>query len=252
MNVNVDFNLSLYFCLLNFFSNKTLLTEELRSINQKVILRHDIDRLPQNALKIARKEAERRTLGIYYFRTKMHVCKTEIIKEISVLGHEIGYHYENMSDCGGDPEKAIEDFKRNLGRLREIAPVKTACMHGSPLSKYDNRDLWKYYDYHDYGIEFEPYFDVDFSKVFYLTDTGRRWDGDRVSVRDKVDRGDRDWPVYHTTFDIIRALEEGTFPLPAMITIHPQRWTDNPVAWTWELLAQSVKNLGKRLIVGSR
>ena len=23
--------------------------------------------------------------------------------------------------------------------------------------------------------------------MFYLTDTGRRWDGDRVSVRDKVD-----------------------------------------------------------------
>ncbi len=36
------------------------------------------------------------------------------------------------------------------------------------------------------GIIGEPYFDVDFSRVFYLTDTGRRWDGDAVSVRDKV------------------------------------------------------------------
>ncbi len=59
-------------------------------------------------------------------------------------------------------------------------------MHGSPLSKWDNRDLWKKYDYRDFGIIAEPYFDLDFDEVFYLTDTGRRWDGSSVSVRDKV------------------------------------------------------------------
>lgn len=221
---------------------------ELKGYSSKKIFRHDVDRMPQNALNMALREADEGVKGIYYFRIRPKILIPNIIREIHKLGHEIGYHYENMADCGGNPEKAIEDFKRNLGRLREIVPVKTACMHGSPMSKYDNRDLWKYYDYHDYGIEFEPYFDVDFSKVFYLTDTGRRWNGDRVSVRDKVDRGDREWPVYRTTFDIIKALEEGTFPLPAMITIHPQRWTDNPVAWTWELLSQNVKNIAKRLI----
>jgi hypothetical protein len=36
------------------------------------------------------------------------------------------------------------------------------------------------------GIIGEPYFDVDFSKMLYLTDTGRRWDGGIVSVRDKA------------------------------------------------------------------
>jgi len=59
-------------------------------------------------------------------------------------------------------------------------------MHGSPLSKWDNRDLWKRYNYRDFGIIGEPYFDVNFDKVLYLTDTGRRWDGEGVSVRDKV------------------------------------------------------------------
>jgi hypothetical protein len=44
----------------------------------------------------------------------------------------------------------------------------------------------------DFGIIAEPYFDVDFKEVLYLTDTGRRWDGDEVSVRDKVEnRGQR-------------------------------------------------------------
>jgi hypothetical protein len=59
-------------------------------------------------------------------------------------------------------------------------------MHGSPLSRYDNRKIWEQFDYRKYGIIGEPYFDVDFSKVLYLTDTGRRWDGEHVSIRDKV------------------------------------------------------------------
>lgn len=60
-------------------------------------------------------------------------------------------------------------------------------MHGSPRSPYDNKEVWKKYDYRELGILAEPYFDIDFSKVLYLTDTGRRWDGERVSIRDKVE-----------------------------------------------------------------
>jgi hypothetical protein len=82
--------------------------------------------------------------------------------------------------------KGIADFQKNLEELRKLAPVSTICMHGSPLSKYDSKDLWKHFDYHDFGIIGELYFDVDFKKVFYLTDTGRKWDGDKVSVRDRM------------------------------------------------------------------
>jgi hypothetical protein len=83
-------------------------------------------------------------------------------------------------------ELAYEDFKANLERLRAIVPVSTVCMHGSPLSGINNLDLWKRYDYRELGVIGEPYLDVDFDEVFYLTDTGRRWDGEAVSVRDKV------------------------------------------------------------------
>jgi hypothetical protein len=83
-------------------------------------------------------------------------------------------------------ELALDDFRLNLEKLRKLYPVKTICMHGSPLSKWDNRDLWKRYDYRDYGIIAEPYFDLDFDEVFYLTDTGRSWNNSKASVRDKV------------------------------------------------------------------
>ena len=42
----------------------------------------------------------------------------------------------------------VEDFRFYLDKFRNIYPVKTICMHGSPLSKYDNRLLWEKYDYY--------------------------------------------------------------------------------------------------------
>jgi hypothetical protein len=81
---------------------------------------------------------------------------------------------------------AYQLFTVNLRKLRRIAPVSTICMHGSPLSPHDNRLIWTQYNYREHDIIGEPYFDTDFSRVAYLTDTGRRWDGQDVSVRDKI------------------------------------------------------------------
>jgi hypothetical protein len=126
-------------------------------------------------------------------------------------------------------------------------------MHGAPTSKWDGKELWKHHDYHALGIIGEPYFDVDFSQVFYITDTGRSWDGYKVSVRDKIPVYQDEWVkqglVYHTTDDVVRAAEQGTLPARIMITTHPQRWTNNTFAWCKELLMQSLKNIIKRLLI---
>ena len=115
------------------------------------------------------------------------------------------------------------------------------------------RDLWKQYDYHDFNIIGEPYFDVDFSDVFYLTDTGRCWDGYKVSVRDKIPVYQDQWVeqelVFHSTQDIITAIQDERLPHRIMITTHPQRWTDNLLLWSKELVMQSIKNIVKRIIV---
>ncbi len=229
-----------------------------------IILRHDVDRLPGNALKTARLEHDLGTPASYYFRAVPESWDETIIQKIAGLGHEIGYHYENLSACKGGSARAWEDFQANLAKLRDLAPVTTICMHGSPLSRYDNRDLWQHYDYHDLGIIGEPYFDVDYSRVFYMTDTGRRWDGGRVSVRDKVGgprndgkkdkkvrglEGVKQWPSFHSTFDIIEAVEAGRFPDKVMMTVHPQRWMDDPFQWTKELVLQNVKNVVKRVLI---
>ena len=149
-------------------------------------------------------------------------------------------------------------------------------MHGSPLSRYDSRDLWNYYDYRELGLFGEPYFDLDTENIAYLTDTGRRWDGGKVSVRDKFreagkpgsDKKNRNsYPenvtksdihgeviespkrLFHSTDDIINSVNSSGFPEKAMITLHPQRWTDTLPGWLQELILQNIKNQVKFIIV---
>ena len=219
----------------------------------EVILRHDVDRKPQNSLNTARIEKELRWKAVYYFRAVPESWDEAVICEIASMGHEIGYHYESLVTCNGDMEAAYQDFCVNLEKLRKLAPVSSICMHGSPKSKWDSRDMWKHYDYHELGILTEPYLDTDFSKVFYLTDTGRRWDGYNVSVRDKIPVFQEQWIkqrwVYHTTDDIINAVKDGKFPKNVMITTHPQRWTDNVAEWLMESVSQSAKNMVKTFLV---
>jgi hypothetical protein len=230
--------------------------KSVRELGRYVILRHDVDLKAENSLAIARIEHSFDIKASYYFRVVEQSNKPDIIKAIAEMGHEIGYHYEDMAICCGKPEKAIEHFIRQLSYFRQFYPVKTICMHGAPRSKFDSRDLWKYYDYHDFGIIGEPYFDVDFSMVFYLTDTGRRWDGFNVSVRDKVPVYQDEWVhqglVYHSTDDVLDAIKEDNLPKQLMMTTHPQRWTNRYGAWLKEGVTQSAKNLVKGLMVKLR
>lgn len=223
------------------------------SMGKTAILRHDVDKKPLNSLRIAEIESEAGVKATYYFRTGSCSWNEEIVKEIARLGHEIGYHYENMDRCCGDAEKAYADFCKDLQMMRSVAEVSTACMHGSPRSRHDNRSLWKTHSYKDLGIIGEPYLDTDFSKVLYLSDTGRRWDGYKVSVRDKVEKFQEEWRskgwVYHSTDDIIKALSHGTLPEGLMITTHPQRWNPFGMKYVEEMLVQKAKNAVKYIMI---
>ena len=218
-----------------------------------ILLRHDVDLKAANSLATAQIEHELGIRATYYFRVVPQSNQPDIIRAIAALGHEIGYHYEDMALMQGDTEKAYAHFQQQLTYFRQFYPVRTICMHGAPTSQWDGKELWKHYDYRDLGIIGEPYFDIDFSQMFYLTDTGRCWDGYKVSVRDKIPVYQDQWNaqglVYHATNDIIHAAEQGSLPSRIMITTHPQRWTDRPLAWLKELLVQNAKNIIKRLFL---
>ena len=113
---------------------------------ESLTLRHDVDLKPGNSLRTAQIEADLGIRGIYYFRAVPESWDEVIIRQIADLGHEIGYHYESLTTCKGDVDAAYADFCKNLESLRKIAPVKSICMHGSPRSPWDSKDIWKKYD----------------------------------------------------------------------------------------------------------
>lgn len=221
-----------------------------------IILRHDVDLLPYNSLKTAEIEAKLGISGVYYFRAVPESWNEDVICKISELGHEVGYHYENLTTCNGDIDAAYTDFCKNLNNLRQLVDVNTICMHGSPRSPFDSKDIWKKYSYKDLEILGEPYFDVDFGDFFYLTDTGRRWDGYKVSVRDRIQGYSEVWQkegkTFHSTNDILKALHADKLPNKIMITVHPQRWNPVGIKWGKELIMQNIKNIVKQAIIKTR
>jgi len=214
------------------------------------VLRHDVDDRPRNSLQTAILENELGVKGSYYFRVVKKSLDPAVIRKIKELGHEIGYHYEDLALHKGDAEKAYAHFLEKLSLFREFYPVKTICMHGSPLSKWDNRLLWKHYSYKELGIIAEPYFDTDFKKVLYITDTGRGWNNRASSVRDKVDSAFGF--NFKNTGSICDALSRNELPSRIMLNIHPQRWADNYYFWAKELVFQNLKNSVKRILISRK
>lgn len=212
-----------------------------------VVLRHDVDRRPENALRMAELEHALGIHATYYFRHP-YTFLPEIIKQVLTLGHEVGYHYEVLSKANGDAKKAITLFTRELGAFRALCDVRTICMHGRPLSRYDNRDLWKTYDFRDYGIEGEAYLSMADKGLLYLTDTGRNWSR-KHSVRDAMP-GARAVPV-ETTDDLVEWIgssgEEGLY-----LTVHPERWAMSEGEWAMGYVKDVVVNAGKMAIIGMR
>ena len=220
-----------------------------QSASNFCILRHDVDRKPANALKMAELEKDMGVCSTYYFRAKRHVLKPGIIRSIAALGHEIGYHYESLSDQKGDAEKAIKDFQLNLDRLRSIVPVTTIAMHGAPLSRFNNRDLWGAPEWYwmlkdKFGIKGEVYLDIDYSDIAYITDTGRNWKMAKDNLRDHV--GSNIQVDLDSQEALVKYLKNPHDKL--VFQTHPERWSDSFAGYGTQLLADTLINQIKRIL----
>jgi len=193
------------------------------------IVRHDVDSWPSNALQMAKLEAELEISATYYFRISPLSFEKNIISSIVALGHELGYHYEDLTMHNGNMEKAIASFQNNLKHFREFYPVKTIAMHGKPLSRWNNLDLWKKYDYREFGLVCEPYLSLNYDEILYLTDTGNCWDGHKYSIRDEVNSA-FNYKI-HSTDDLINHIHNQQLPDRILMNIHPARWNDSLLRW---------------------
>ena len=212
-----------------------------------VVLRHDVDRAPLNAVKMAQLEKGMDISASYFFRIVDESYDENAIRKIVELKHELGYHYEDLAMADGSFKIALSSFNNNLEKFREFYPVTTMCMHGSPMSKWDNRKLWNDFNYKDYGIIAEPYFDLDFNQIFYLTDASRSWNNETVTLRDKVPS---EFNIeVKSTFDIISMLKQDKMPNQLMISTHPHNWAISNSQWLKIKLWQTTKNQIKKILV---
>lgn len=204
------------------------------------IIRHDVDKKPQNALIMARIEQELGIHSTYYFRTVPDSFNEKIILQIHDMGHEIGFHYEVLDKTKGDYSKAIVLFEREIKQFP--CNIETICMHGNPLTPWDNRDLWLNYDYKKFGITGEAYLSLDFSKIEYFSDTGRTWT-DQYSVKDLTNRIECEKKTITDTQTLIDHINRASDRI--CVVTHPQRWNDATIPWLNELFSQSLKNIVK-------
>jgi hypothetical protein len=211
-----------------------------------LILRHDVDENCRYALDLALKEYKYKLRATYYFRMKGKTYVPATIDAIAECNHEIGYHYETVDKCHGDIPAAIAQFRQELEVFRQRYPIKTACMHGNPLTRFDNKTIWKRSHLSDFDLIGEPYLSLDYGKFFYFSDSGRTWGSDTwKKAKDKVNN--QKLIILKNTDDLIDIIKKEELEHICILT-HPERWSKNVIDYTKRYIIDMAYLAGKTVI----
>ena len=121
-------------------------------------------------------------------------------------------------------------------------------MHGRPLSKFDNRELWKHYNFQDFGLIGEAYLSVG-RGLNYFSDTGRTW-GAGNNLRDYIP-GKSEQVFANTTDDLIGLIEREELN-NFYILSHPERWPSSIIGWSLYYSVDLTINFGKKILIKRR
>ncbi len=247
-----DFTLQKYGLLIQFFRDHDLpvfgvQNWHAQNPNRGVLIRHDVDRKPMNALEMAIFEEQLGIKTTYYFRVVGSAYSSKVIRSVAELGHEVGYHYEDLALANGDIEKAHKLFGEHLADLRKLADVKTVAMHGSPLSRHNNVDIWQSGSLTNYELEADAFISIDYSEIPYFTDTGRSWGADATNLRDKPETREKAESLVESTDDLLEFLRTKDYQRFA-ISAHPERWSTVRLDWMSQLIKDQGVNYAKRIL----
>jgi hypothetical protein len=243
----MDFSLDMYAELCKALQSHKIVTVQNYLSNKSespcIVLRHDVDRSVKNALTMAELEYKYGIKSTYYFRYPT-TFNLKVMKQIYSMGHEIGYHYEVLDKTEGDCKKAIALFQNELGIYRESFPVKTICMHGNPLTKRDGKDIWRIYDFRDFGILGEAFLSFNDISV-YLTDTGRNWNGNN-NFKDRL-QTETEKKNFRNTADVIRFINSNKAN-NIYLNCHPERWGSDLLNWVISFFRDQFFNFCKIIL----
>ena len=169
-----------------------------------------------------------------------------MIAAVAALGHHIGYHYENLAACAGDWDRALTSFAADLERFRELAPCRTVCRHGSPMSRHDNLALLRGGRWRDYGLLGDAVLSFDDKRAVYFTDTGGRWgSGGGPNLRD-LQPGALIARIPRNTGELADLLP--TYRATVYLNAHPERWAAGWIDAASCRAIDMLANMAKRLV----
>ncbi|MFB6165582.1 MAG: hypothetical protein ABEJ31_10525 [Haloarculaceae archaeon] len=153
-----------------------------------VILRHDVDLSPRNALRIGRMEARRDVRATYFFLVSsplynpLHRPVRRVIEELESLGHDVGLHFSTHQYWPDEPpESALVDRVESewcvLDRVADD-PTDAVSFHRPPE--------WVFRRAFD---AFEStYAERFFTDIGYYGDSNQRWRAEGPAVETLPDR----------------------------------------------------------------
>lgn len=232
------------------YTSRTVAEFFQQPVSRSVILRHDVDRHISRAMQLAEAEARHEIYATYYFRCDRKGCfPEEACRHIAGLGHEVGYHYEDLSRSAGDREAALSMFARNLANLRQFAHCLTVSMHGSPFSTQDNRKLLQGVDLTDYDLIGDASISLVQFQPLYFTDAGGAWNNSTVNMRDRLG-------MMPTNLDPLRgdlyAVLQAHAECPLYFNLHPERWSKSRNQAVQSAWVDTLAGLCKKPLIWAR
>lgn len=208
------------------YRNFERMCEIFADYNSEIIIKHDVETLSKSALALAKIEHSYGIRAIFFYQFDVFLKDIEMVRSISSLGHEIGYHYDVLDNNNGDLASADLEFQRNLQIFSNNGfEIKWICPHGNPALKRvgwnSNKDFFrsdsvrsKYQGLKDIVVDKELFF----SGFSYISDAGYSFKAIRsVSDNDKVASNDVEIP------DIFSYLKNRR-DTPVIVSTHPHRW----------------------------
>jgi hypothetical protein len=234
-----------------------------------VSIRHDVDYYPSRALILATIESEKKISTTYYIRRRFFDSDIDLVRRIAALGHQIGYHYEEVDTHQKAPNLQVGRDAAGffIGSLLDIDklgfPIRTICAHGNPLTDVDNRQVVHLLRDENYIDRLAFTYDRDQVKAkvsdrlvgdasiditgddfdLYIPDTGRF--NPKYNLKDRID----DCPISGLSGlnDFQRILSDQSNRRIYM-NMHPDRWSGDPATWLFDFTLDTAKNMIKKLI----
>ena len=163
------------FCLGDFVALK-------RRPKKVLLLRHDIDFVPERAVAMAAVEKKLGVKATYFVRVHadynpFNFRVWSFLDRIRGLGHEIGLHHENLDFAVVSGRSAASVIASEKKVLEAVTGFEVrGCAAHNDFTPSNNLEFWKKHSPKEFGFKYEAY-GPQFKDFTYVSDSLGKWRG---------------------------------------------------------------------------